>query len=53
LFLRVPAAVVRLAGEFSEELLDSKKVLPGVAGARGFRWEYPELEAALKLECGG
>lgn len=53
LFLRVPAAAVRLAGEFSEELLDSKKVLPGMAGARGFRWDYPELESALKVEFGG
>lgn len=53
LFLRIPAWAVRLAGEFSAELLDSKRVLPGVAGVRGFRWEYPELEAALKVEFGG
>ena len=52
LFLRIPAALVRMAGEFSEELLDSKRVLPGVAGARGFRWEHPELESALKMEFG-
>lgn len=52
LFLRVPESLVRLAGEFSEELLHSKKVLPGVAGARGFRWEYPDLESALKAELG-
>lgn len=50
--MRVPESLVRLAGEFSEELLDSKKVLPGVAGARGFRWEYPDLESALKAELG-
>lgn len=45
---RAPAWALRLAlNEFSRELLDSKRVVPAVAAAHGFRFRYPELEAAL------
>ncbi len=44
----VPAAVVRLLGEFSHELLDSKRVVPASATEHGFRFRFPELEGALK-----
>jgi NAD dependent epimerase/dehydratase family enzyme len=44
----VPAFALRLLGEFSDELLGSKRVLPGVASAQGFPFEFPELPAALK-----
>lgn len=47
-FFRAPAWAVRLIGEFSHELLDSKRVLPGSAAEHGFRFQYPELEPALK-----
>ena len=43
-----PAFALRLLGEFSDELLGSKRVLPGVASAQGFPFEFPELPAALK-----
>ena len=46
--LNVPAFALRLLGEFSDELLGSKRVLPGVASAQGFPFEFPELPAALK-----
>jgi hypothetical protein len=44
---RVPALALRVLGDFSHELLDSKKVLPAAACAHGFPFEHPELEAAL------
>lgn len=47
-FLHVPAFALRLLGEFSDELLGSKRVLPGAACAHGFPFEFPELPAALK-----
>jgi NAD dependent epimerase/dehydratase family enzyme len=47
-FFHVPAMALRLLGEFSNELLGSKRVLPGVASAQGFPFEFPELPAALK-----
>lgn len=43
-----PAFALRLLGEFSDELLGSKRVLPGVASAQGFPFEFPELPAAFK-----
>ncbi len=45
----VPAAPLRLAlGRFAEELLlGGQKVLPARALAAGFRFDYPELDAAL------
>jgi hypothetical protein len=47
-FFRVPAVAVRLLGEFSHELLDSKRVVPAAAASQGFRFRFPELEPALK-----
>ena len=45
---RVPALALRVLGEFSHELLDSKRVLPAVATEHGFGFQFPELEPALK-----
>jgi hypothetical protein len=48
-FFPVPAFALRLAlREFSHELLDSKRVLPGVATEHGFAFRFPELELALR-----
>ena len=45
----VPAFVVKaLFGEMSSVLLGSQRVLPRVAEAAGYRYQYPELRAALK-----
>jgi hypothetical protein len=45
---RVPAFALKLgAGEMSDELLSSKRVLPHRAVHEGFRYTYPELERAL------
>ena len=45
---RVPAFALRMLGDFSHELLDSKRVLPAVAAEHGFGFQFPELEPALK-----
>ena len=48
-FLAVPAFALRLLlRDFSRELLDSKRVLPGVATGHGFGFQFPELESALR-----
>jgi uncharacterized protein (TIGR01777 family) len=47
-FMHAPAFAIRMLGEFSHELLDSKKVLPAVAADHGFRFRFPELQGALK-----
>ncbi|MHA3773724.1 TIGR01777 family oxidoreductase [Verrucomicrobiota bacterium sgz303538] len=47
-FFRAPAFAIRMLGEFSHELLDSKRVVPAVATEHGFRFRFPELEPALK-----
>ncbi|MGV3533989.1 MAG: TIGR01777 family oxidoreductase [Chthoniobacteraceae bacterium] len=47
-FFRVPAAALRLLGEFSHELLDSKRVLPAAATEHGYPFRFPELAPALK-----
>jgi uncharacterized protein (TIGR01777 family) len=47
-FCRVPAFAVRLLGDFSHELLDSKRVVPAAATDHGFGFQFPELEPALK-----
>jgi uncharacterized protein (TIGR01777 family) len=47
-FLRVPAFAVRALGEFSHELLDSKRVLPAAALEHGYGFRFSELEPALK-----
>lgn len=46
---RVPAPVLRLAvGEFSKELLDSRRVLPVGLTDSGYEFRYPQLEPALR-----
>jgi hypothetical protein len=48
-FFRVPAFLLRTAfGDFSHEILDSKRVLPTLACEHGFGFQFPEMEAALK-----
>jgi uncharacterized protein (TIGR01777 family) len=48
-FFRVPAFALRAAlGDFSHELLDSKRVLPAVAADHDFRFQFPDLAPALK-----
>ena len=44
----VPAFALRMLGDFSHELLDSKRVLPAVALEHGFGFQFPEIEPALK-----
>lgn len=46
--LRAPAFAVRLLGDFSHELLDSKRVVPAVATEHGYRFLFSELQPALK-----
>jgi uncharacterized protein len=46
--LQVPAFALKLVlGEMSQVLLDSQRVLPTAAQAAGFRFQYPDLPAAL------
>jgi uncharacterized protein (TIGR01777 family) len=53
-FFRVPAFAVRLAlGEVGRELLDSRRVVPARALARGHAFAHPRLEGALAAELGG
>jgi NAD dependent epimerase/dehydratase family enzyme len=47
-FLRVPAFALRVLGEFSHELLGSKRIVPATATEHGFGFQFPELEPALK-----
>ena len=47
---RVPAFALRMLGDFSHELLDSKRVLPAAATEHGFGFQFPELEPALGWE---
>jgi uncharacterized protein (TIGR01777 family) len=52
-FLRVPAFVLRtLLGDLSNEMLDSKRVLPAAACEHGFGFQFSELEPALKDSLG-
>jgi len=44
----VPAFALRWLGEFSDELLGSKRVLPGIATEHGFPFGFPELDKALE-----
>ncbi|MGI9589877.1 MAG: TIGR01777 family oxidoreductase [Myxococcota bacterium] len=49
--LPAPAFAIRAAlGELADELLGSRRVIPGRALARGFEFRYPELEDALEAE---
>lgn len=44
----LPAFLLQTAlGEFSGELLDSKRILPSRAAKAGFRFQFPDLAAAL------
>jgi uncharacterized protein (TIGR01777 family) len=48
-FLPVPSLLVKLAfGEFSDELLSSKRVLSAKAQAAGYTFTYQSLEMALR-----
>ena len=47
-FFRAPAFALRMLGDFSHELLDSKRVLPAVATEHGFGFQFPDLAPALK-----
>jgi len=48
-FLRVPAFLLRtFLGDFSHEILDSKRVLPSAACEHGFGFQFPNAETALK-----
>jgi uncharacterized protein (TIGR01777 family) len=45
---QVPAFALKLAlGEMSEMVLASQRVLPTLAKSAGFRFQYPEIQAAL------
>jgi uncharacterized protein (TIGR01777 family) len=47
--LPVPVFALKLAfGEMSEMVLASQRVLPTVAKSAGFRFQFPELQAALE-----
>lgn len=47
--LPVPAFLLKTAfGAMAEILLDSQRVLPQAAQAAGFRFQYPDLEPALR-----
>ena len=47
--MRVPAFALRLAfGELADVLLTGQRVVPARAQALGFRFEWPELEGALR-----
>lgn len=49
--LPAPAFAIRAAlGELADELLGSRRVIPGRALARGFEFKYPELAEALAAE---
>jgi uncharacterized protein (TIGR01777 family) len=45
---RVPAFALRLLGDLSHELLDSKRVLPATALDHGYGFRFSELGPALK-----
>jgi len=52
-YLRVPEGAVKaLFGEGAEPLLSGQRVLPKVAEAMGYEFEYPELLAALESVLG-
>ncbi len=47
-FLPAPSFVLRaLLGQMSSLMLDSSRVLPAVALGRGYRYAFPDLDAAL------
>jgi uncharacterized protein (TIGR01777 family) len=47
-FLPVPAFALKLLfGEMAEVILGGQRVLPAVAQATGYRFRFPEIDAAL------
>jgi uncharacterized protein len=53
-FLPVPAPAVRLLlGEMATVVLDGQRVVPKRAEALGFRFRFPEVDAALRDVVGG
>jgi len=53
-WLSVPGWVLRLRyGALVQALLSSQRVIPHRAHAEGFRFQFPELEAALRAELSG
>ena len=46
-FLKIPASVLRLAGELGDELLTGAWVVPRKLETAGYQWRDPELETAL------
>jgi NAD dependent epimerase/dehydratase family enzyme len=47
--MRVPGPALRLAlGEFSTEVLNGQRVLPARLTESGYRFQYPQLEGALR-----
>jgi uncharacterized protein len=51
-FLRVPTPVVKLLGEFGQELLVGQRVVPRKLEAAGYQWRDPALEPALRRMLG-
>jgi NAD dependent epimerase/dehydratase family enzyme len=52
-FLHAPAFVLkRLPGGLGELFLHSQRVDPAVLRMRGFRWDFPDLETALRDALG-
>ena len=52
-FMPAPALALKIVlGGFSSELLSSKRVLPAAAEQLGYRFQYPELEVALRRALG-
>jgi hypothetical protein len=48
-FMFAPAFALKLMlGEFSNELLGSKRVIPARALESGYQFKFPELESALR-----
>ncbi len=48
-WMRVPESLLKMVqGEMSQVLLSSQRVIPQTIDNTGFRFEYPELEAALR-----
>jgi NAD dependent epimerase/dehydratase family enzyme len=48
-FLPVPAFVLRgVLGDLADELLGSRRVVPGAALEHGFRFAHPDLDEALR-----
>jgi len=52
--LAVPGFALAIGlGEMAGEVLGSQRVLPAVLEQAGFRWEYPDLDAAMRIAVEG